>query len=100
MNKLWAGVLFGLAVSLSGMIKITTGQSGSLWGGSVPTWTGWLLLPGGLLILVLSIRGLLRSEGKPPCYTDDDVEKSKRHLEQMYIKEHGVPPEYPENSQK
>ncbi|MCL1939951.1 MAG: hypothetical protein FWG04_04755 [Desulfovibrionaceae bacterium] len=58
-------------------------------------WFGWIFLPCGIAITVLSIISLRRGGGKPKKYTDEDVARAKEALDRMYLREHGTLPEEP-----
>ena len=92
---------------LSGIIFIATGTKrvvtgiGYSWGKfPTPGWTGWGFLFIGFLICFLSIRAWRRDRGKPKPeperYTDEEAAKAKAEMDQMYLREHGVPPEEPQ----
>jgi hypothetical protein len=63
-------------------------------GRSIPLvdWIGWVVLPIGVVMSIMSITALRRGVGKPKKYTDEDVAKAKEQLDQMYFKEHGFWP--------
>lgn len=102
-NKLWGEFFLGVIFFILGTL---TGLYGGWYRDApVPSEGGWVMAGGGLIVVFLAIRGILRGEGKPRPYTDKDIEDSKRRLEQMYIKEHGELPPTPrqdeqENSEK
>ncbi|MCL1939890.1 MAG: hypothetical protein FWG04_04445 [Desulfovibrionaceae bacterium] len=95
----WALAL-GILLIVSGVFGIITGVGGYLGGDLVPKipvvdWAGWIFLPCGIAITVLSIIALRRGEGKPKKYTDEDVARAKEALDRMYLREHGSLPEEP-----
>ena len=98
MTGSWLGVFLSIALIVAGILPLP--NEGSFRGFSIPVWGLIIEIIIGLIIGFFALRSILTGESKKSGYTDKDVEKSKRHLEQMYIKEHGVPPEYPENSKK
>ena len=55
-------------------------------------WIGWLFLPIGIALCIMSIIALRRGEGKPKKYTDAEVAQAKEALDRMYLKEHGSLP--------
>jgi len=55
-------------------------------------WIGWIMLPVGIIISIMSIRALLRGPKKYIDYTDEEVARSKERLDQMYFEEHGACP--------
>ena len=100
-SPLWA-LLFGILLSGMGVYSILTGDGFSRGGIFVdgppaPGWTGWILLPAGLTICILSIRALRRGAGKtkPKQYTDEDAARAKEEMDRLYLKEHGSLPEEP-----
>jgi hypothetical protein len=52
-------------------------------------WVGWVILPVGIIICILSIRTLWRG---PIKYSDEDVARATDALDRMYVAEHGVWP--------
>jgi len=55
-------------------------------------WIGWVLLPSGIVISIVSIRALLRGGWKPKKYNDEEVARAKEELDRMYLQEHGYLP--------
>jgi hypothetical protein len=82
-----------------GVWSIITGEggyTGGLWGEMpVVDFAGWIFLPCGIAITVLSIISLRRGGGKrkPKKYTDEDVARAKEALDHMYLREYGTLPE-------
>ena len=86
----------GILMIIRGGYNIITGEGGtiSMWHVPLVDWIGWVLLPAGIIISIMSIRWLLRGGGKhkPKKYTDEDVTQAKATLDRMYFKEHGYWP--------
>jgi hypothetical protein len=63
----------------------------------IPAWTGWIHLPFGIIICIITINALWRDRGKPKPkeYTDEDIARFKEELDHMYFREHGKWPVKP-----
>jgi hypothetical protein len=63
-----------------------------MWGSKVPIvdWIGWVELPVGIIICILSIRALRRG---PKKYSGEEIARAKEALDRMHFAEHGVWPE-------
>ena len=93
----WIALATGIVVLLSGLLKLITNVGGDWHGVYIPVWTGWVFVPLGLLIIILSIRSLRTwKEPEPPVYTDEEIRQAKEKLDQMYLREHGESPHTPE----
>ena len=62
-----------------------------------PSWLTWPLLFFGIIVLVISIRGLLRKETKQQI--DHEAAEAKSKMDQMYFNEYGVWPDYKEETE-
>lgn len=94
----WIALAIGILVLLSGLLKLITGVGGEWHGVHIPTWTGWLFLPLGTIISILSIRSIRTwKEPEPPKYTNEEVCQVKEKLDRMYLREHGALPGAPES---
>ena len=83
-------LILGIMMILGGGRSIITGKGGSVWSGiPVVDWIGWIMLPFGIAISIMSIRSLWRGGGKPKKYTDEDLARAKEKLDRMYFEEHG-----------
>ena len=96
-------LLFGIMVIFAGVAGIIHGKGGPVLSGAYllgivtatapkVDWFGWVLLSCGIVMCILSLRTLLRGEGKPKQYTDEDFARDKEALDRMYFKEHGYWP--------
>jgi hypothetical protein len=96
-------LFFGIMSIVAGVIGIITGKGGPVLSGAylsgivtttapVVDWFGWVMLPVGIIISILSIRALRRGEGEPKKLTDADLARAKKELDRMYFAEHGVWP--------
>lgn len=97
-NWPWIGFIFGVLTVGACLYALPGG--GSYRGFPYPPLGVKILFVVGLCIAILSLRALMRGEGKPRPYTEKDVEESRRQLERMYMKEHGAPPEYTDDPGK
>ena len=95
MNMHWWNLLAGALLIFSGAVKLITGEGSHYWGAPVSPWAGLIFLPVGIVFSVLSIRALLRGEGKKPAYTEEDAARAKAKLDRMHLREHGSLPEAP-----
>jgi len=91
--SLFAGIVW----IIWGALTIITGKAGmyiAATGGQVALvdWIGWILLPSGIIVSIVSIRSLLRGGGKSKKYTDEEIARAKEELARMYFKEHGYWP--------
>ena len=94
MSEAWLGLILGVILASSGMMKLITNEPGYAWGVfPVPAWTGWLLIPIGVIIFILSFRALRRKPRRPPSFTEEDARKAEAEMDAMYFKEHGELPE-------
>jgi len=87
----------GILFIIWGTLSIVTGKAGihiAATGGQIVLmdWIGWVLLPSGIVISIVSIRSLLRGGGKPETYTDEEATRAKEELAHMHFKEHGCWP--------
>ncbi|MCL1939891.1 MAG: hypothetical protein FWG04_04450 [Desulfovibrionaceae bacterium] len=101
-NHPLGSLIVGILLIVTGGWNIITGEGGYRGGilvskAPVVDWYGWVFLPGGIAITVLSIISWRRGEGKrkPKKYTDEDVARAKETLDRMYLREHGTLPEEP-----
>lgn len=86
-----AWLLFGILLIISSVLGLLWFPEGSPFRDIyLPHWGDWLLLFIGILISVLSVRGILLGHGG---FTDEDVRRAKADLDRMYLKEHGSLPE-------
>ena len=92
MNELWHALVVSILM-IALCLYILPGD-GTFWGTRVPAAGLYLLIVCGVIISILSIRGLLRGEGKKKPPTDKDIHKAKEALENMHRHEHGTLPEY------
>ena len=92
MSALWGTLAFGVIVLATGVLHASSGEGSVFRGAMVYAWTAWVWIGGGIIITVLSIRGLLRGEGKPKKVTDNDIQHAKEALDKMYLLEHGTLP--------
>lgn len=97
MNSHWMGALAGFLLLCNGVYHVWTGSGGTYWGFPISLWTEGVFALIGFFFLILSVRALLRGEGRstPKVYTDEDARQAKAELDASYLKEHGVPPEKP-----
>jgi uncharacterized membrane protein len=84
----------GIMLIAIGIYNIITGTSGQVFGifgtVSVVDWIGWVVLPAGIVICIMSIIGLRRG---PEKYTDEEAVRSKEALDRiLYFEEHGTWP--------
>ena len=92
----WVALAIGIVLIFSGSFKLVTGIGGDWHDVYIPAWTGWIFVPLGLIIAILSLRSLRTwKEPEPPKYTDEEVVKARENLDRMYLREHGGPPEAP-----
>ena len=98
MNDLWLGVVLGI-ILIAGSLLTLPGD-GVYRGFTFPAAGVWVLLFTGISIIILSIRGLLRGEGKPQSFTDEDARRAKEKLDRMYLLEHGTLPPPPDTPDK
>ena len=98
MNSHWMGALAGFLLLCDGAYYVWTGGEGTYWGFPISLWTEGLFVLIGFLLLILSVRAIMRGEGRPTpkVYTSEDASKAEAELDAMYQKKHGVPPEKPE----
>ena len=90
-DNYWEGLAGGIAVIAYGIL-IILGDGAHYKGFPVLAWTGWVLIPIGIIITVSFIRALwLSRENKSP-YSEQDVERAKATLTRMYMQDHGTSP--------
>ena len=53
---------------------------------------GWIMVPGGIAISLLSIQLIRRGVGKPKKYTDEELSRIKEELDRIYFEQHGTWP--------
>ena len=95
-EKPWIPLFMGILLTIDGLHTLITGKGGEVRGFPVVDWAGWVFLPVGVIIIVLSIRSICTwKEPEPPTYTDEDIRQAKKKLEQMHLREHGGLPEAP-----
>ena len=95
----WIALIIGIIVLFSGLLKLITDVGGEWHGVYIPVWTGWLFVSLGLLVILLSIRSVRTwKEPEPPAFTDEEVRQAREKLDRMYLREHGAPPQAPENN--
>ena len=91
----------GVLMSYLGAHKIFTGEDGVYRGGvPIPAWTSWLELPFGILLLLSSIRLVIRDwrnpKPEPPVVNlDEEAARAEAAMDAMYLREHGKLPEKP-----
>ncbi len=86
--------LLGVVLIADGMISLITGDGRHSWGKfPVPSWSGWIFVPIGVIICIMALRAIRRGEGKPKPYTDEDAKRAEAELDRMYLRDHGEPPE-------
>ena len=90
-NGPWPALLMGVLVLFIGLRALITGESGTFRDIPLVDWVGFVLVPLGLSMIILSIRSL-RTWKKPGPSTDDDIRQAKEKLDQMYLREHGTLP--------
>ena len=98
MNIHWGGVLISIVLIFGGVLNLLTGSGLGYWGAAAPPWSWLIFLPVGIVVGFWSARGLLRGEGKKPVYTDEDIARAKEKMDRLYLREHGAPPQAPENN--
>jgi len=82
------GLCAGIMLIICGVLSLVKGKPGihiAATGQQIPLvdWIGWVLLPSGIAISILSIQWLLRGGGKPKKYTNEDVVRAKEKLDQI-----------------
>ena len=95
-NKgIWACLLLGILLIADGVMNLLV--DGFYWRGAfIPSWTAWPLMFLGIVICIISIRGLWRGRGQPePEKTDIDeaAARAKAEMDRIYLREHGKLPE-------
>ena len=94
---LFIGILFTL-IGITG--KVFLGYAGNWRVSSVSGGERWGLLLAGIIMIILSVRSIRTwKRPEPPQYTDDDIRQAKAKLNQMYLREHGRPPEPPKSEE-
>ena len=92
----WEALAVGLILIFSGVFKLVTNTGGDWHDVYIPVWTGWLFLPLGVIISILSIRSMRTwKEPEPPRYSDEEAAQAKAKLDRMHLREHGSLPEAP-----
>lgn len=90
MSKYWVTVLFGVACVLTSVLAPSDG--GTIKGFPVSPIANWVKLIVGFLLLIVGVYGVIKGRAKTRPYTEEEVERSKRELREMYIRKHGHPP--------
>lgn len=96
LNGPWPALVFGLLL-VAGSIK-TLPEGSNYRGFPYPAWGVAILLLVGLCITFISLRAIIRGEGKvkKPPYTEEEIARAKAVLEKIHQNDYGVPPDYPD----
>jgi hypothetical protein len=83
-------LLVGVLLVVLGTLAIISGSGIPIGRFQTPTvdWIGWVLLPAGIAICIMTIIWIRRGGAKPKKFTDEEVAQAKKELNMMYFKEH------------
>ena len=100
MNVLWGSLILGILHIILGLLYVESGEDRVYHGAKVYAEVGWFFICCGMIMAFISIRGLLRGEGKPKKVTDEEIRRAKEKLDRMYLLEHGTLPQPPDAPDK
>ena len=92
-------LLVGIAAVLVAITGEMLGPKGDLRFTVVSDEARWILAPIGIIMIALSVPLIRKQKFPIPKYTDEEAEQAKAKLDQMYLREHGSPPEPPKSEE-
>ena len=96
----WLALFIGIFLVFDGLRALLTGEPGTFRDVPLADWAGLAFVPLGIIMIILSVRSIHTwKRPEPPQYTDDDIRQAKAKLNQMYLREHGRPPEPPKSEE-
>ena len=82
MNNFWGYIAIGLLYGSFGLYSIVTGELLHHRDVPIPIWAGWFYFPIGCWFIFLSVRAMLRGQGKDtPEYSPEELAKARQRDE-------------------